>query len=72
LRRQARARSTFSSGLGRTGFSALVAAGGKACLLQSKAFTYKCADCGRQTSVSAGTIMHASKLPLTICSGRLV
>ena len=40
--------------------------GGRAWLLQSKAFTYECADCGRQTSVTAGTIMHASKLPLTI------
>src|SRR6516165_3691550 len=40
--------------------------GGRAWLLQTKAFTYECADCGRQTSVIAGTIMHASKLPLTI------
>src|SRR6201987_2829508 len=40
--------------------------GGRAWLLQTKAFTYECADCGRQTSVTAGTIMHASKLPLTM------
>ena len=40
--------------------------GGRAWLLQTKAFTYECADCRRQTSVTAGTIMHASKLPLTI------
>ena len=40
--------------------------GGRAWLLQTKAFTFECADCGRQTSVTAGTIMHASKLPLTI------
>ena len=39
---------------------------GRASLLKSKAFTYECADCSRQTSVTAGTIMHASKLPLTI------
>src|SRR5438552_4155283 len=39
--------------------------GGRAWLLKTKAFTYECADCGRQTSVTAGTIMHASKLPLT-------
>src|SRR5438270_6148750 len=39
---------------------------GRAWLLKTKAFTYECADCGRQTSVSAGTLMHASKLPLTI------
>src|SRR3954454_22476720 len=40
-------------------------AAGRAWLLKTKAFTYECADCGRQTSVTAGTIMHASKLPLT-------
>src|SRR5215831_13339799 len=38
---------------------------GRAWLLRTKAFTYECAGCGRQTSVTAGTIMHASKLPLT-------
>src|SRR5215472_11039407 len=38
--------------------------GGRAWLLNSKAFTYECADCGRQTSVTAGTIMYASNLPL--------
>jgi hypothetical protein len=37
---------------------------GRAWLLSTKAFTYECAACGRQTSVTAGTIMHASKLPL--------
>src|SRR5438105_7350796 len=40
--------------------------GGRAWLLKTKTFTYECADCGRQTSVTAGTIMHASKLPLTV------
>src|SRR5436190_23481483 len=40
--------------------------GGRAWLLKTKAFTYECADCSRQTSVTAGTIIHASKLPLTI------
>src|SRR5215470_2693512 len=38
---------------------------GRAWLLKTKAFTYECAACGRQTSVRAGTIMHASKLRLT-------
>src|SRR5207237_2945072 len=38
---------------------------GRAWLLKAKALTYECAACGRQTSVTAGTIMHASKLPLT-------
>src|SRR5260370_32821768 len=37
---------------------------GRAWLLKTKAFTYECAACGRQTSVTAGTIMPASKLPL--------
>jgi hypothetical protein len=33
--------------------------------LATKAFTFECAACGKQTSVTAGTIMHGSKLPLT-------
>src|SRR5258705_13180700 len=33
--------------------------------MKAKAFPYECAACGRKTSVTAGTIMHASKLPLT-------
>src|SRR6478752_7099052 len=39
--------------------------GGKAWRLETKAWTYECASCGRQTSLTAGTIMHHSKLPLT-------
>ena len=39
--------------------------GGKAWRLETKPWTYECAKCGRQTSVTAGTIMHHSKLPLT-------
>src|SRR5436190_1378947 len=38
---------------------------GRAWWLKTKAFTYECAACGRQTSVTAGTIMHASKFSLT-------
>jgi hypothetical protein len=38
---------------------------GKAWPLQTKPWTWECAGCGRQTSVTAGTIMHHSKLPLT-------
>jgi Transposase zinc-ribbon domain len=38
---------------------------GKAWLLQTKAWTWECAHFGKQTSVTAGTIMHYSKLPLT-------
>ncbi len=35
-------------------------------MLRSRAHTYVCLDCGRQTSITAGTVMHRSKLPLTI------
>src|SRR5512133_4229325 len=38
---------------------------GKGWELSSKAFTRECASCRQQTSVTAGTVMHASKLPLT-------
>src|SRR5580693_2265506 len=48
------------------GFVCLGCGEGCAWLLKTKAFTYECDDCGRPTSVTAGTIMHASKLPLTI------
>lgn len=33
--------------------------------LKSRPRLYECLDCGRQTSVTAGTVMHRSKLPLT-------
>jgi len=32
----------------------------KAWELQTKSWTYECAGCGKQTSVTAGTIMHHS------------
>ena len=35
-------------------------------MLQTKARTYECAGCGKQTSVTAGTVMHGSKLALTV------
>jgi hypothetical protein len=34
--------------------------------LATKPFTWECAGCGRQTSVTAGTVMHGSKLALTV------
>ena len=34
--------------------------------LETKAWTHECARCARQTSVTAGTIMHGSKLALTV------
>ena len=33
--------------------------------LKSRPRLYECLDCGRQTSVTAGTVMHRSRLPLT-------
>ena len=33
--------------------------------LRSRAFAFECLDCGRQTSVTAGTVLHRTKLPLT-------
>jgi predicted RNA-binding Zn-ribbon protein involved in translation (DUF1610 family) len=38
----------------------------RACLLVTKAHTYQCSACHKQTSVTAGTVMHASKLSLTV------
>ncbi len=38
--------------------------GSKAWALTCKRFTWECAGCGRQTSVTAGTVMHRSHLPL--------
>ena len=37
----------------------------RAAALRSRAYTFECLDCGRQTSITAGTAMHRSKLPLT-------
>lgn len=33
--------------------------------LKTKAWTWECKTCGRQTSLIVGTVMHRSKLPLT-------
>ena len=38
--------------------------GGRAAALECRAYTYECLDCSRQTSITAGTAMHRSKLPL--------
>ena len=46
------------------GFVCPACGNGKAWQLQTKAWTWECASCGKQTSVTAGTIMHHSKLPL--------
>src|SRR2546423_12982794 len=39
--------------------------GGKAWRLETQAWTYERARCGRQTPVTARTLMHHSQLPLT-------
>ena len=47
------------------GFACPGCGGTKAWRLDTEPWTYECVRCGRQTSVTAGTIMHHSKLPLT-------
>ena len=47
------------------GFTCPECGGTQSYLLKSRAYTYECVSCGRQTSVTAGTIMHRTKLPLT-------
>ena len=39
---------------------------GRAASLKIRAHTYECLGCGRQTSITTGTVMHRSKLPLTV------
>jgi hypothetical protein len=34
--------------------------------LKTRLYTYECACCAKQTSVTAGTVMHRSKLPLLV------
>ena len=46
--------------------SARPAASRKGWALATKAWTFECAACDRQTSVTAGTVLHGSKLPLTV------
>lgn len=38
----------------------------EAWLLETKSWTYECAGCCKQTSITAGTVMHGSKLPLSM------
>ena len=49
-----------------SGFVCPCCGGVKAWALDTKAWTHECAMCGKQTSVTAGTVMHGSKLPLTV------
>ena len=47
------------------GFVCPACSGGRAVALKSRPRLLECLDCGRQTSLTAGTAMHRSKLPLT-------
>jgi transposase-like protein len=47
------------------GFTCGACGGTRSWPLDSRAYTHECRTCGRQTSVTAGTIMHRTKLPLT-------
>ena len=46
------------------GFICPECGGAKGWELGTKKFTWECAACGRQTSVTAGTVMHRSKVAL--------
>ena len=49
-----------------TGFVCPKCGCGNASRLTSRAYTYACRECGAHTSVTAGTVMHRTKLPLTV------
>src|SRR6202521_4232481 len=51
---------------GPSGFVCPVCGKGRAAALKSRAYTYECSECGRQTSITAGTALHRTKLPLTV------
>src|SRR6195256_3921816 len=48
------------------GFVCPVCGHGGAAALKSRAYTYECSDCGRQTSITAGPALPRAKLPLTV------
>src|SRR5271170_686394 len=47
------------------GFVCPSCGGNRAAGLKSRAYTFECYGCGRQTSITAGTAMHRTRLPLT-------
>ena len=47
------------------GFACPACGKARAVALKSRPRLLECLDCGRQTSMTAGTVMHRSKLPLT-------
>ena len=48
-----------------SGFACPACGKSRSAALNSRPRLYECLDCGRQTSITAGTAMHRSKLPLT-------
>src|SRR5271167_49351 len=48
------------------GFVCPACGNARAAALRSRAYTYECYGCGRQTSITAGTALHRTKLPLTV------
>src|SRR5260221_8098461 len=56
------------------GFVCPVCGKGRAAALKSRAYTYECSDCGRQTSITAGTAPHPTQLPLSglVFAGHLI
>ena len=47
------------------GFICPACGAARAAALKSRAYTYECYGCGRQTSITAGTAMHRTRLALT-------
>ena len=47
------------------GFVCPSCGGNRAAALKSRAYTFECYGCRRQTSITAGTAMHRTRLPLT-------
>jgi hypothetical protein len=48
------------------GFVCDACGGRRADLLKSRPYTYECRKCGRQISITARTVMHRTRLPLTL------
>ncbi len=48
-----------------SGFVCPSCGGNRAAALKSRAYTFECYGCRRQTSITAGTAMHRTRLPLT-------
>src|SRR5882724_9860645 len=53
------------------GFVCPACRGGRYVSLKSRAYNYECLTCGHQTSITAGTMLHRSKLPLMVWFGAI-